>query len=74
MPTHLTEELYLFSLEDLVKVKKGLLAPALKDVLKAALAHVEGCEVRFMGGSGGSLSCLSCIQGLHCTSFNPYKP
>ncbi|XP_053521534.1 protein associated with UVRAG as autophagy enhancer isoform X2 [Artibeus jamaicensis] len=45
VPRHLTEELYLFSLEDLVKVKKGLLAPSLKDVLKAALDHVEDCEL-----------------------------
>ncbi|KAM5311351.1 protein associated with UVRAG as autophagy enhancer isoform 1-T3 [Glossophaga mutica] len=45
VPRHLTEGLYLFSLEDLVKVKKGLLAPLLKDVLKAALAHVEDCEL-----------------------------
>ncbi|XP_036913517.1 protein associated with UVRAG as autophagy enhancer [Sturnira hondurensis] len=45
VPRHLTEELYLFSLEDLVKVKKGLLAPSLKDILKAALDHVEDCEL-----------------------------
>ncbi|KAF6084834.1 rubicon like autophagy enhancer [Phyllostomus discolor] len=45
VPRHLTEELHLFSLEDLVKVKKGLLAPLLKDILKASLAHVEDCEL-----------------------------
>lgn len=45
----MTDELYLFSLEDLVRVKKGLLAPSLKDILNASLAHVTGCEVRFIG-------------------------
>ncbi|KAM8786888.1 protein associated with UVRAG as autophagy enhancer [Rhynchonycteris naso] len=44
-PRHLTDELYLFSLEDLVKVKKGLLVPLFKDILKASLAHVGSCEL-----------------------------
>ncbi|XP_064413006.1 protein associated with UVRAG as autophagy enhancer [Latimeria chalumnae] len=43
--THLTEELHVFSLEDLVKVKRGLLIPSLKKVLKSALNHVEMCEL-----------------------------
>lgn len=46
----MTDKLYLFSLEDLVRVKKGLLAPVLKDILNASLSHVAGCEVRFTGG------------------------
>lgn len=50
MPRHLTDELHLFSLEDLVRVKKGLLVSSLKDVLKASLEHVACCEVRFAGG------------------------
>ncbi|KAM7111405.1 protein associated with UVRAG as autophagy enhancer isoform 1-T4 [Molossus nigricans] len=45
VPRHLTDEFYLFSLEDLVRIKKGLLAPSLKDILKASLAHVAGCEL-----------------------------
>ncbi|XP_054575734.1 protein associated with UVRAG as autophagy enhancer [Eptesicus fuscus] len=45
VPRHLTDKLYLFSLEDLVRVKKGLLAPALKDILNASLAHVASCEL-----------------------------
>lgn len=49
MPRHLTDELHLFSLEDLVRVKKGLLVSSLKDVLKASLEHVACCEVRFAG-------------------------
>lgn len=48
----MTDELHLFSLEDLVKVKKGLLVPSLKDVLKASLAHVASCEVRVCLGQG----------------------
>uniref|UniRef100_A0A8C3VN92 Rubicon like autophagy enhancer n=1 Tax=Catagonus wagneri TaxID=51154 RepID=A0A8C3VN92_9CETA len=45
VPGHLTDELHLFSLEDLVKVKKGLLVLSLKDILKVSLAHVAGCEL-----------------------------
>ncbi|XP_064229624.1 protein associated with UVRAG as autophagy enhancer isoform X2 [Aotus nancymaae] len=45
VPGHLTDELHLFSLEDLVRIKKGLLTPLLKDILKASLAHVAGCEL-----------------------------
>ncbi|XP_003477359.2 protein associated with UVRAG as autophagy enhancer isoform X2 [Cavia porcellus] len=45
VPGHLTDELHLFSLEDLVRTKKGLLAPLLRDVLKTSLAHVAGCEL-----------------------------
>ncbi|XP_067568977.1 protein associated with UVRAG as autophagy enhancer isoform X1 [Pseudorca crassidens] len=45
VPGHLTDKLNLFSLEDLVRVKKGLLAPLLKDILKVSLAHVASCEL-----------------------------
>ncbi|XP_027628591.1 protein RUBCNL-like [Tupaia chinensis] len=45
VPRHLTDELHLFSLEDLVRIKKGLLASSLKDILKTSLAHVAGCEL-----------------------------
>lgn len=45
MPRYLTDELHLFSLEDLIRVKKGLLMPLLKDILKASLAHVACCEL-----------------------------
>lgn len=50
VPRHLTDELHLFSLEDLIRVKRGLLVSSLKDVLKATLAHVAHCEVRFCRG------------------------
>lgn len=46
VPSHLTDECHLFSMEDLLRTKKGLLAPLLKDILKTSLAHVAGCEVR----------------------------
>ncbi|XP_057563809.1 protein associated with UVRAG as autophagy enhancer isoform X2 [Hippopotamus amphibius kiboko] len=45
VPEHLTDELHLYSLEDLVRVKKGLLAPLLRDILKVSLAHVASCEL-----------------------------
>ena len=50
LPGHLTEALHLFSLEDMVKVKKGLLAPLLKDILKASLEPVlEGLSPEILG-------------------------
>ncbi|NWX19822.1 RUBCL protein, partial [Aegotheles bennettii] len=45
VPSHLTEELHLFSLDDLVKVKRGQLLPLLKEVLKSSTSHVDGCEL-----------------------------
>ncbi|XP_012863042.1 protein associated with UVRAG as autophagy enhancer isoform X2 [Echinops telfairi] len=45
VPRHLTDELHLFSLDDLVRVKRGLLAPLLKDLLRVSLMHVAGCEL-----------------------------
>ncbi|KAM4859908.1 protein associated with UVRAG as autophagy enhancer isoform 1-T4 [Thomomys bottae] len=45
LPGHLTDGLHLFSIDDLVRTKKGLLAPLLKDILKASLTHVAGCEL-----------------------------
>ena len=42
----------MFSLEDMVKVKKGLLAPSLKEILKASLEHVASCEVRSASPAG----------------------
>ncbi|XP_048458845.1 protein associated with UVRAG as autophagy enhancer isoform X2 [Rhincodon typus] len=43
--SHLTEELHLYSLNDLLMVKQGLLVSGLKDALKNVLAHVESCEL-----------------------------
>ncbi|NXI46159.1 RUBCL protein, partial [Galbula dea] len=45
VPSHLTEDLHLFSLDDLVKVKRGQLLPLLKDILKSSTSHVDGCEL-----------------------------
>ncbi|NXJ78393.1 RUBCL protein, partial [Trogon melanurus] len=45
VPGHLTEELHLFSLDDLVKIKRGQLLPLLKDILKSSTSHVDGCEL-----------------------------
>ncbi|XP_004376695.1 protein associated with UVRAG as autophagy enhancer isoform X1 [Trichechus manatus latirostris] len=45
VPRHLTEEHHLFSLDDLVRIKRRLLAPLLKELLKASLTHVANCEL-----------------------------
>lgn len=45
VPSHLTDDCHLFSMDDLLRTKKGLLAPLLKDILKASLAHVASCEL-----------------------------
>ncbi|KAI4874038.1 hypothetical protein NFI96_026266, partial [Prochilodus magdalenae] len=45
LPSHLTEELHLFSMDDLVKVKRGQLVPPAKAILLSATAHVEACEL-----------------------------
>ncbi|XP_052046909.1 protein associated with UVRAG as autophagy enhancer isoform X2 [Apodemus sylvaticus] len=45
VPSHLTDECHIFSMEDFLRTKKGLLAPVLKDILRASLAHVDSCEL-----------------------------
>ncbi|XP_074840491.1 protein associated with UVRAG as autophagy enhancer [Carettochelys insculpta] len=42
---HLTTELHLFSMDDLVKIKRGVLMPLLRDILKNSTFHVENCEL-----------------------------
>ncbi|KAJ7993467.1 hypothetical protein DPEC_G00272730 [Dallia pectoralis] len=43
LPGHLTEDLHLFSLNDLSAVRNGELAPRLRELLKLGSAHVAGC-------------------------------
>ncbi|KAM7409552.1 hypothetical protein PAMA_001164 [Pampus argenteus] len=43
LPGHLTEDLHLFSLNDLTSVRNGELAPRLKELLKSGTVHVAGC-------------------------------
>ncbi|XP_028610116.1 protein RUBCNL-like [Grammomys surdaster] len=45
VPSHLTDECHIFSMDDFFRTKKGLLAPLLKDILRASLAHVDSCEL-----------------------------
>ncbi|XP_036014535.1 protein associated with UVRAG as autophagy enhancer isoform X2 [Mus musculus] len=45
VPSHLTDECHIFSMDDFLRTKKGLLAPLLKDILRASLAHVDSCEL-----------------------------
>ncbi|XP_078513448.1 protein associated with UVRAG as autophagy enhancer isoform X2 [Lissotriton helveticus] len=42
---NLTEEQHLFSLDDIVQVKRGLLLPLLKDLVKTSVVHVQSCEL-----------------------------
>lgn len=46
LPGHLTEDLHLFSLNDLNAVRNGDLAPRMKELLKLGTMHVAGCVVR----------------------------
>ncbi|XP_044887137.1 run domain Beclin-1-interacting and cysteine-rich domain-containing protein isoform X2 [Mauremys mutica] len=43
VPGHLTEDLHLYSLNDLNATKKGELVPRLMDLIKAGTLHVERC-------------------------------
>ncbi|XP_034988450.2 run domain Beclin-1-interacting and cysteine-rich domain-containing protein isoform X1 [Zootoca vivipara] len=43
VPGHLTEDLHLYSLNDLSATKKGELVPCLTELLKAGTLHVEKC-------------------------------
>ncbi|XP_054838037.1 run domain Beclin-1-interacting and cysteine-rich domain-containing protein isoform X2 [Eublepharis macularius] len=43
VPGHLTEDLHLYSLNDLNATKKGELAPRLTELFKAGALHVEKC-------------------------------
>lgn len=44
---HLTEDLQLFSLNDLTAVRNGDLAPRMKELLKIGTVHVASCVVRY---------------------------
>ncbi|XP_034002645.1 run domain Beclin-1-interacting and cysteine-rich domain-containing protein isoform X1 [Trematomus bernacchii] len=43
LPGHLTEDLHLFSLNDLSAVRNGDLAPRMKELLKHGTSHAAGC-------------------------------
>ncbi|KAM9796540.1 run domain Beclin-1-interacting and cysteine-rich domain-containing protein isoform 3-T3 [Syngnathus typhle] len=43
LPCHLTEDLHLFSLNDLLSVRNGELTPRMKELLKLGTVHVAGC-------------------------------
>ncbi|XP_047230516.1 run domain Beclin-1-interacting and cysteine-rich domain-containing protein isoform X4 [Girardinichthys multiradiatus] len=43
LPGHLTEDLHLFSLNDLTAVRNGELVPRLKELLKLGTMHVASC-------------------------------
>ncbi|KAM4888653.1 run domain Beclin-1-interacting and cysteine-rich domain-containing protein isoform 4-T4 [Thomomys bottae] len=43
VPGHLTEDLHLYSVNDLIATKKGELGPRLAELTRAGAAHVERC-------------------------------
>ncbi|XP_068137365.1 run domain Beclin-1-interacting and cysteine-rich domain-containing protein isoform X2 [Hyperolius riggenbachi] len=43
VPGHLTEDLHLFSLNDLTGIKKGELVPRLRDLARLGISHVDKC-------------------------------
>ncbi|CAI9546453.1 unnamed protein product [Staurois parvus] len=43
VPGHLTEDLHLFSLNDLTDIKKGDLGPRLKELVRLGTLHVDKC-------------------------------
>ncbi|XP_036401467.1 protein associated with UVRAG as autophagy enhancer [Megalops cyprinoides] len=45
LPCHLTQEPYLFSMDDLLRVKRGQLVPQAKALLQVAIAHVDSCQL-----------------------------
>lgn len=47
LPGHLTEDLQLFSLNDLTAVRNGDMAPRMKELLKLGTVHVASCVVRY---------------------------
>ncbi|XP_026152105.1 protein associated with UVRAG as autophagy enhancer isoform X2 [Mastacembelus armatus] len=45
LPAHLLEQPHLFSMDDLLRVKKGQLVAQAREVLHAAINHVENCKL-----------------------------
>ncbi|XP_074550243.1 protein associated with UVRAG as autophagy enhancer [Halichoeres trimaculatus] len=45
LPAHLTEQPHLFSMDDLLRVKKGRLVAQARAVLNSTVSHVENCEL-----------------------------
>ncbi|XP_060909559.1 protein associated with UVRAG as autophagy enhancer isoform X2 [Labrus mixtus] len=45
LPAHLTEQPHLFSMDDLLRVKKGQLVSQAQAVLNSAIGHVENCQL-----------------------------
>uniref|UniRef100_A0A671S307 Rubicon Homology domain-containing protein n=1 Tax=Sinocyclocheilus anshuiensis TaxID=1608454 RepID=A0A671S307_9TELE len=45
LPAHLIQELHLFSMHDLIRVKKGQLCTIAKALMQSAVAHIDICEL-----------------------------
>lgn len=74
LPGHLTEDLHLFSLNDLNAVRNGDLVPRMKELLKLGTMHVAGCVVRSEKFSfeGLLLSYLPSLSQQNSSSFGFY--
>ncbi|KAK2905029.1 hypothetical protein QQF64_033238 [Cirrhinus molitorella] len=45
LPAHLMQEVHLFSMDDLIRVKKGQLCTIAKALMQSAIAHINICEL-----------------------------
>ncbi|KAB5576690.1 hypothetical protein PHYPO_G00200890 [Pangasianodon hypophthalmus] len=45
LPSHLSDELHVYAMDDLVKIKRGHLLTTAKAVMRSATNHVEACEL-----------------------------
>ncbi|XP_073702409.1 protein associated with UVRAG as autophagy enhancer [Garra rufa] len=45
LPAHLMQELHLFSMDDLIRVKKGQLCTIAKALMQSAIIHINICEL-----------------------------
>ncbi|KAI5616369.1 protein RUBCNL-like [Silurus asotus] len=50
LPSHLSDELHLFAMDDLIKIKRGQLLTIAKAIMKSAVDHVEACQLCLANG------------------------
>uniref|UniRef100_A0A9L0SYI4 Rubicon autophagy regulator n=1 Tax=Equus caballus TaxID=9796 RepID=A0A9L0SYI4_HORSE len=80
VPGHLTEDLHLYSLNDLTATKKGELGPRLAELTRAGAAHVERCmsvkhvTIKLVSSLGGVLGVSGCKPGGSCWPSRAWSP
>ncbi|KAI5107419.1 protein RUBCNL-like [Silurus meridionalis] len=50
LPSHLSDELHLFAMDDLIKIKRCQLLAKAKAIMKSAVDHVEACQLCLANG------------------------